>query len=52
MVPSPHCTHGLKNAVDSVGGRVKKKLWVYTLGACTDGFCDDLRKDIDRSMLA
>jgi hypothetical protein len=52
MEPNPHCNGGLKNAVDSVGDRMKKKLWVGTLGTCTDGFGDDLRKDIDNRMLA
>ena len=52
MEPNPHCNGGLKNAVDSVGDRMKKKLWVGTLGTCTDGFGDDLRKDIDSRMLA
>jgi trehalose 6-phosphate synthase/phosphatase len=52
MEPNPHCNGGLKNAVDSVGDRMKKKLWVGTLGTCTDGFGDDLRKDIDTRMLA
>ncbi|KAF8153874.1 glycosyltransferase family 20-domain-containing protein [Crassisporium funariophilum] len=50
--PNGHCNGGLKNAVDSVGDRMRKKMWVGTLGTCTDGFGDDLRKDIDKRMLA
>ncbi|PPQ70001.1 hypothetical protein CVT24_003776 [Panaeolus cyanescens] len=51
MEPNPHCNGGLKNAVDSVGDRMKKKLWVGTLGTPTDGFSDDLKADIDDRML-
>lgn len=51
MEPNPHCNGGLKNAVDSVGQRMKKKLWVGTLGTCTDSYSEPLRKDIDRRML-
>ncbi|KDR78129.1 hypothetical protein GALMADRAFT_94660 [Galerina marginata CBS 339.88] len=52
MEPNPHCNGGLKNAVDSMGERLKKKLWVGTLGTPTDSFGDALRKDIDTRMLA
>ncbi|KAJ3496620.1 hypothetical protein NLJ89_g10458 [Agrocybe chaxingu] len=52
MEPNTHCNGGLKNAVESVGERMKKKLWVGTLGTPTDGFGEDLRKDIDKRMLA
>jgi trehalose-6-phosphate synthase len=52
MEPNPHTNGGLKNAVDSVEGRIRKKLWVGTLGTCTDEFEEDLRKDIDSKMLA
>ena len=52
MEPNPYGNGGLKNAVDSVEDRMRKKLWVGTLGTCTDGFGDDLRKDIDSRMLA
>ncbi|KAF8809892.1 alpha,alpha-trehalose-phosphate synthase [Phlegmacium glaucopus] len=52
MEPNPHANGGLKNAVDSVEGRIRKKLWVGTLGTCTDEFEEDLRKDIDSRMLA
>ncbi|KAF9473941.1 hypothetical protein BDN70DRAFT_924896 [Pholiota conissans] len=52
MEPNPHCNGGLKNAVESVGERMKKKLWVGTLGTPTDSFGDDLRKDIDQRMLS
>ncbi|KAF9556929.1 hypothetical protein CPC08DRAFT_764923 [Agrocybe pediades] len=50
MEPNPHCNGGLKNAVDSVGDRMKKKLWVGTLGTTTDDFDEELRKDIDARM--
>ncbi|KAF8200267.1 alpha,alpha-trehalose-phosphate synthase [Pholiota molesta] len=52
MEPNPHCNGGLKNAVESVGDRMKKKLWVGTLGTATDSFSEDLRKDIDERMLS
>lgn len=50
MEPNPHCNGGLKNAVDSVGDRMRKKLWVGTLGTTTDDFDEDLRKEIDARM--
>ncbi|KAF8963230.1 alpha,alpha-trehalose-phosphate synthase [Flammula alnicola] len=52
MEPNPHCNGGLKNAVESVGERMKKRLWVGTLGTPTDSFGEELRKDIDHRMLA
>ena len=52
MEPNPRGNGGLKNAVDSVEDRLRKKLWVGTLGTCTDEFGEDLRKDIDSRMLA
>ena len=52
MEPNPQGNGGLKNAVDSVDDRMRKKLWVGTLGTCTDHFGQDLRKDIDSRMLA
>ncbi|KAF9007082.1 glycosyltransferase family 20-domain-containing protein [Cyathus striatus] len=48
--PNPHCNGGLKNAIDSVGDRMKKKLWVGTLGTATDSFGEGLMKSIDRRM--
>lgn len=48
---NPHCNGGLKNAIDSVGGKLKKKLWVGALGTNTDTFGDTLRRNIDRRML-
>ena len=45
-----HCNGGLKNAVDSVSDRLRKKLWVGTLGSHTDEFGTELRKDIDDRM--
>ncbi|KAH9476749.1 Putative alpha,alpha-trehalose-phosphate synthase [UDP-forming] 106 kDa subunit [Psilocybe cubensis] len=52
MEPNPHCNGGLKNAVESVGERMKRKLWVGTLGTPTDGFGEELRRDIDARMVA
>ncbi|PFH45853.1 glycosyltransferase family 20 protein [Amanita thiersii Skay4041] len=47
-----HCNGGLKNAVLSVTpDRVKRLLWVGTLGTNTDNFCETLRKDIDKNMM-
>ena len=51
MEPNPHGNGGLKNAVDSVEDRIRKKLWVGTLGTCTDDYGEDLRKDINSRML-
>lgn len=45
-----HCNGGLRNAVNSVSDRLKKKLWVGALGTATDNFDEDLRKDIDQRM--
>jgi trehalose 6-phosphate synthase complex regulatory subunit len=45
------CNGGLKNAVASVDERLKKKLWIGTLGTNTDILGDSLRKDIDKRML-
>lgn len=44
---STTCNGGLRNAVDSVSERLKKKLWVGTLGTPTDDFKEDLRTSID-----
>lgn len=52
MEMNPRGNGGLKNAVDSVDDRIRKKLWVGTLGTCTDGFDEDLRNDINSRMLA
>ena len=52
MELNPRGNGGLKNAVDSVEDRIRKKLWVGTLGTCTDEFGEDLRKDINSRMLA
>ncbi|TFK37501.1 alpha,alpha-trehalose-phosphate synthase [Crucibulum laeve] len=51
--PNPHCNGGLKNAVESVGSaKLKKKLWVGTLGTTTDGFGDVLKRSVDKRMLS
>ena len=52
MESNPRGNGGLKNAVDSVDDRIRKKLWVGTLGTCTDKFDEDLRKDINSRLLA
>ena len=48
---NPHCNGGLNNAVRSVEGKLRRKLWVGTLGANTDSFKDPLKRSIDRRML-
>ncbi|EDR09311.1 alpha,alpha-trehalose-phosphate synthase [Laccaria bicolor S238N-H82] len=50
LEPNTHGNGGLKNAVDSLGDRLRKKVWVGTLGTATDGFSDSLRKNIDQRM--
>ncbi|RDB18114.1 putative alpha,alpha-trehalose-phosphate synthase [UDP-forming] subunit [Hypsizygus marmoreus] len=52
LEPNSHCNGGLKNAIDSVGQKLKKKLWVGTLGTNTDGMPPSVRASIDREMLA
>ncbi|KAI0370930.1 hypothetical protein BV20DRAFT_966016 [Pilatotrama ljubarskyi] len=47
---NPHCNGGLKNAVESVGDRLKRKLWVGTLGTNTDGLRESLRRSIEWRM--
>ncbi|KAJ3568203.1 hypothetical protein NP233_g5869 [Leucocoprinus birnbaumii] len=47
---NPRCNGGLKNAVESVGNKLKKKIWVGTLGTCTDDFLETTRRDIDARM--
>ncbi|CCM06307.1 uncharacterized protein FIBRA_08558 [Fibroporia radiculosa] len=47
---NPHCNGGLKNAVDSVGSRLRRKLWVGTLGANTDGFRESLKRNMEWRM--
>ncbi|KAI0789217.1 glycosyltransferase family 20 protein [Abortiporus biennis] len=44
---NPHCNGGLKNALDSVHGRFKKRLWVGTLGNNTDGFRESLKRNME-----
>lgn len=38
--------------MQSVGPRLRKKLWVGTLGTATDTFSEPLRQEIDRKMVA
>lgn len=47
---NPHCNGGLKNAVDSVRNRLKRKLWVGTLGVGTDGFRESLKRNMEWRM--
>ncbi|KAH9915312.1 glycosyltransferase family 20-domain-containing protein [Fomitopsis serialis] len=47
---NPHCNGGLKNAVESVGVRLKRKLWVGTLGVNTDGFRESLKRNMEWRM--
>ena len=44
------CNGGLKNAIESVGDRLRRKLWVGTLGLNTDGFRESLRRNIEWRM--
>ena len=45
-----HANGGLYNAVRSVGSRIKRRLWVGTLGTRTDSFKDNLKRSIDKRM--
>ncbi|KAI0339176.1 hypothetical protein BDW22DRAFT_1336814 [Trametopsis cervina] len=47
---NPHGNGGLKNAVDSVNYRLKKKLWVGTLGANTDNLKESLKRNMEWRM--
>lgn len=49
---STSCNGGLRNAIDSVGGRLRRKLWVGTLGTPTDSFGEDARKEINERLLS
>lgn len=49
--PNPQCNGGLKNAIDSVSDKLKKKLWVGTLGTNTDSFSEYMRSNIESSMM-
>ncbi|KAJ7139621.1 alpha,alpha-trehalose-phosphate synthase [Mycena epipterygia] len=46
-----HCNGGLKNAIVSMGDKLKKKVWVGTIGTHTDSFTEPLRRAIDKRML-
>jgi len=48
--PNPHANGGLYNAVRSVGSRIRRRLWVGTLGTHTDTFKDNLKRSIDKRM--
>ncbi|KAJ7124806.1 alpha,alpha-trehalose-phosphate synthase [Mycena crocata] len=45
-----HCNGGLKNAIVSMGDKLKKKLWVGSVGTHTDSFSEPLRRAIDKRM--
>ena len=47
---NPQANGGLYNAVRSVGSRIRRKLWVGTLGSHTDSFKDNLKRSIDKRM--
>lgn len=47
---NPHCNGGLRNAVASVGDRLRRRLWVGVLGTPTDKMDKDLRQDINLKM--
>lgn len=36
--------------MESVGNKLREKLWIGTLGTCTDGFTEATRQDIDARM--
>ncbi|CAL1697858.1 unnamed protein product [Somion occarium] len=42
-----HCNGGLKNAIDSAHDRLRKKLWVGTLGTNTDKFKESLKRTME-----
>jgi trehalose 6-phosphate synthase complex regulatory subunit len=46
-----HCNGGLRNALESVDGKLRHQLWVGTLGTQTDGFSEALKADIDSRMM-
>ncbi|KAJ7630490.1 alpha,alpha-trehalose-phosphate synthase [Roridomyces roridus] len=46
-----HCNGGLRNAIVSMGDKLKKKLWVGTVGTSTDSFTEPLRRAVDKRML-
>ncbi|KAJ7655286.1 alpha,alpha-trehalose-phosphate synthase [Mycena polygramma] len=45
-----HCNGGLKNAIVSMGDKLKKKMWVGTVATHTDSFSEPLRRAIDKRM--
>ncbi len=45
-----HCNGGLRNAVNSLSDRLRRKLWVGVLGTPTDKLGNDLRDDVDFKM--
>jgi len=45
-----HCNGGLRNAVNSLSDRLRRKLWVGVLGTPTDKVGNDLRDDVDFKM--
>ncbi|TFK50600.1 alpha-trehalose-phosphate synthase [Heliocybe sulcata] len=47
---NPHCNGGLRNALDSVEDKIRKKLWVGVLGTNTDGWKDPLKKNVERRL--
>lgn len=47
---NPHCNGGLRNAVNSLSDRLRRKLWVGVLGTPTDKLSSDLQEDINVKM--
>lgn len=48
---NPQCNGGLKNAIDSVASKMRKKLWIGTLGsAVADVHRDDLKQGISSKL--
>lgn len=44
---NPHGNGGLKNAIESVHHRLRRKLWVGTLGANTDNLKESLKRNME-----
>lgn len=47
---NPHCNGGLKNAIASVKTRLRRKLWVGTLGMNSDSFKESLKRNMEWRM--
>ncbi len=47
---NPHSNGGLINAVNSVSDKLRRKLWVGTLGNPTDAFDEETKKNVEKRM--